>query len=186
MTSWQTKSSRVAYENPWMIVHEDQVVRPDGEDGLYGYIESKSDSVYVVPVDDEGNTYIVKQARYTRPEPTWECVAGRMDGETTELAGKRELLEETGVQANTITTIGTLAVAAGIATFRSIVCVARDLEKVSDDLDAADGIIEARKLPLSEAIDMISTGQIVCSESIAALYMTSTYLNTLHNTEESH
>src|SRR6266542_5506246 len=96
---WQTKSSKIVYENPWMRVFEDQVIMPNGSDGMYGYVESKSDSVYVVPIDDEGYTYIVEQQRYTTKQLSWECVAGRNEGDDPETAAKRELLEETGIRA---------------------------------------------------------------------------------------
>lgn len=72
MASWQTKSSKIVYENPYIVVHEDQVVKPDGTDGIYGYMDSKSHSITVVPVDDEGNTWIVQQERYTLKRTTWE------------------------------------------------------------------------------------------------------------------
>lgn len=70
---------------------------PDGKGGLYGWIESKSQSVFVVPVDDNGYTYIINQERYTRKKFSWEGVAGRTDGEPYDVAAKRELLEETGI-----------------------------------------------------------------------------------------
>jgi len=176
VSAWQTKTSKVVYENPWMIVHEDMVIMPNGKDGMYGYVDSKSDSVYVVPVDEDGNTYIVQQERYTIKKMTWECVAGRMDNDDIETAVKRELLEETGVQAETITPMNTVQVANGIATFKSTFCLARGLTKVSDVLDAADGIYAAKKLPLSEVKEKILNGEITCSQSIAAFLMAMAYL----------
>jgi 8-oxo-dGTP pyrophosphatase MutT (NUDIX family) len=176
MANWQTKSSKIVYENQWMFIREDQVVMPNGKDGLYGVVESKSNAVYVIPVDDEGNTYIVQQERYPNRNITWECVGGRTDDDAPTTAAKRELLEETGVQANSMTELTTIEVANGIATFKGIIYLATDLEKVSDNLDQDDGIIAARKLPLSEVKDMIMNGEITCVQSIAAFLMTIAYL----------
>jgi 8-oxo-dGTP pyrophosphatase MutT (NUDIX family) len=176
MNSWQTKSSKVVYENPWMIVHEDEVIRPDGKDGMYGYIDSKSDSVYVVPVDSEGNTYVVQQERYTTKKIMWECVAGRTDGEPEEVAAKRELLEETGLDAKSITIIGDVQVANGISTFKSTFCIARGIEHVSDNLDKEDGILGVQKVPLASIHEKILSGDIKCSQSIAAFFMVIAYL----------
>jgi len=175
--SWQTKSSKVVYENPFIIVHEDQVTMPNGKPGLYGYIDSKSDSVYVVPVDDEGNTYIVQQERYTLKQKTWECVAGRTDGQAIEIAAKRELFEETGLKADSLTTIGEVQVANGVATFKSTFCIARNLTKALETFDQEDGILGIHKLPLASIPDKILAGDITCSQSIAAFFMAIAYLD---------
>jgi ADP-ribose pyrophosphatase len=177
MNDWQTKSSKIVYENPWMMVQEDQVVLPNGKDGMYGYVSSKSNSVYVIPVDKEGNTYIVQQNRYPNKNTTWECVGGRVDDDTPAVAAKRELLEETGVQASTLTKLSTIEIANGIATFKGTIYLATDLKKVTDNLDEDDGILAAKKLPLSTIKQMIMNGEITCVQSIAAFLMVITYLD---------
>jgi 8-oxo-dGTP pyrophosphatase MutT (NUDIX family) len=176
MASWQTKSSKVVYENPFIVVHEDHVIKPNGKDGIYGYMDSKSHSACIVPVDDEGNTWIVQQESYTQKQKTWECVAGRTDGQPVEEAAKRELLEETGFKADSITIIGEVHVANGLSTFKSTFCLARGLTHVSDDLDQEDGILGIEKVPLKQIPEMILSGRITCSQSIAAFFMAIAYL----------
>lgn len=177
MAAWQTKSSKIVYENPWMTVHEDQVVRPDGNDGVYGFVESKCPGVYVVPIDDEGYTYLVQQHRYTLNELTWECVAGRTDGEDPEFAGRRELMEEAGLKAKDFTQLAITRPAAGMSRFLSYLFIATGITKISDTIDTDEGLTQIKRLPLNEAIDMIQRGEIQCSDSIAALYMARDYLN---------
>lgn len=176
MKSWKTLSSKVVYENPWIVVHEDKVITPSSKEGLYGYIDSKSESVYVVPIDDEGNTYLTRQERYTLKRVTLECVAGRTDGDSIEAAAKRELLEETGLQAKSITIIGNIQVAKGISTFKSTVCIARGLALTDKPLDAEDGILGVEKIPLNQISDKVLAGEVDCSQSIASFYMTLAYL----------
>jgi ADP-ribose pyrophosphatase len=176
MSGWQTLRTRVAYENPFMIVHEDQAINPAGKEVIYGYIDSKSDSVYVVPIDHEGNTYIVNQYRYTIKQDTWECVAGRVDNDGVHAAAKRELLEETGLAAQELILIGTVQVANGMTTFKSHFFIAKNLQKITEKLDEHDGILGAKKLPLKNVVDMILKGDIQCSQSIAAFLMAHTYL----------
>lgn len=175
MAEWQTKTSRVAYENPWIIVHEDEVVTPDGKDGLYGVVSSKSDAVFVVPVDVDGYTYIVQQKPYTTRELAWGCVAGRTDGEPVEIAAKRELLEEAGIRAAKIAILSEARTSTGITTFRSTICLAENLTPDMTAFDSAE-IETVKKLPLTEAIDMITTGEIANTESIAALFLAREYL----------
>jgi len=176
LNTWQTKSSKIVYENPWLFVREDAVVNPNGKDGLYGVVESKSDAVFVVPVDTEGNSYIVRQEHYTTREMAWQCVAGRTDGEAPETAAKRELLEEAGLRAKTITVLANARMASGITTFRGAICLASDLEIDTSFIDKDEGIAEVKKLPLTSIKKMIMAGEIVSTESIAAFLMTIAYL----------
>jgi 8-oxo-dGTP pyrophosphatase MutT (NUDIX family) len=176
MARWQTKSSSIVHKTPWIIVHNDEVIQPDGTDSQYTYIEGTSNSVFVVPVDDEGNTYIVQQERYTSKSFVWECVAGRTDDEPIEVAAKRELLEETGLSARSITNLLTFNTACSVSALKTTLCLAQDLEKVTDRLDEVDGITACKKLPLSEVKRMIMDKEITCSESIAAFLFTINYL----------
>jgi 8-oxo-dGTP pyrophosphatase MutT (NUDIX family) len=176
MANWKTLSSRIAYENPFMLVHEDQAINPAGKQTVYGYVESKGDSVYVIPVDEKGNTYIVRQYRYPLKQETWEFVAGRVDNEQPENAAKRELLEETGLEADDITTVGDIYIANGITNFKSTIYVARGLAKVTDQLDESDGILEVIQVSMDEVVKKILAGTIQCGPSIAAFFMVKAYL----------
>lgn len=174
-SSWQTKSSKVVYENPWILVHEDEIVTPDGKDGIYGVVESKSESVFVVPLDHDNNTYIVQQEHYTTRELAWQCVAGRSDGEPAEAAAKRELLEEAGLRAESITVLTHARTASGISTFRSNICLARGLESDMSAFDEGE-IAKVKKVSLTAVREMIFAGEITATESIAAFLFTMAYL----------
>lgn len=175
MSQWQTKSSKIVYENPWMIVREDEVVMPNGKDGLYGVVSSKSDAVFVVPVDTDGNTYIVQQEHYTTRELLWQCVAGRTDGEPIEIAAKRELLEEAGLRADSVTVISNARTSTGITTFRSTICLAEGLQEDKSEFDTNE-IAHVKKVPLDSVVSLVLTGEIAATESIAALLVVSAFL----------
>src|SRR2546423_8910758 len=42
---WKTIASKQIYDNPWIAVREDQVIRPDGEPGIYGVVHYKNIAV---------------------------------------------------------------------------------------------------------------------------------------------
>jgi 8-oxo-dGTP pyrophosphatase MutT (NUDIX family) len=175
MSLWKTKSSKIVYENPWILVREDKVITPSGKDGLYGVVESKSEAVFVVPVDNEGNIYIVQQEHYTTREMAWQCVAGRTDGEPREVAAKRELLEEAGLWAETIKVLAHARTASGVSTFRTNICLAKGLHHDDSRLDK-DEVSAIKKISLVKAKEMIFNGEITATESIAALLMVIAYL----------
>ncbi len=177
LESWKTIDSRIAFESPFITVHDDKVIMPNGDEGRYGWVQAKHDSVYVVPVDEKYNTYVVEQERYTTKQITLECVAGGNGNDNFLTAAHRELLEETGLEAKQMILLSDHIQASNSATsFRHAFFIARDLEKTTDKLDPVDGILSAKKLPLVTVREMILTGEINCAQSIAAFLMTIAYL----------
>lgn len=176
MKHWQTKSSEVKYENPWISVREDKVIRPDGSDGVYGVVSAHTPGVFIVPVDEEGNTYINLQERYTNGIESWETPAGATDGDPIIEAAKRELLEETGLEAREIIEISKIYPAVGYSSAYGIVCIATGLKKITNNLDPIDGILELRKLPLNEVKEMIVRGEITDGVTISAVLTVIAYL----------
>ena len=73
---WTRRARRVAYDNPWITVYHDDVVRPDGEPGIYGFVHYKNRAVAVVPIDDDGHVLLVGQYRYTLDKYSWEVPEG--------------------------------------------------------------------------------------------------------------
>ena len=107
---WKTLSSRLVYENPWIRVREDQVLRPDGQPGIYGVVEFKNRAVGVLPVEDDGSVWLVGQYRYPLSLYSWEIPEGGSPAsESTEETALRELREETGLTAGRLELISTLA-----------------------------------------------------------------------------
>lgn len=74
---WKTVSTRPIYDNPWISVREDDVIRPDGRPGIYGVVSYKNRAIGVLPVDETGDVWLVGQYRYTIDEYSWENPRGR-------------------------------------------------------------------------------------------------------------
>ena len=167
--SWKKLSSKVIYDNPWMTVIEDRVINPSGGQNDYGHISFKTRAVAIIPIDDAGNTWLVGQDRYTLGEYSWEVpMGGAPKGEEALAAAKRELQEETGLQAEHWTEILRLHTSNSITDEEGIAYVAKGLQQGETEFEETENI-EVRKLPLTEAVAMAQNGEITDAISVAAL-----------------
>lgn len=166
---WQTLSSENIYENPWISVREDQVINPSGGRGIYGVITFKNIAVGVVPIDDEGFTYLVGQYRYALNEYSWEIPEGGCPiGVELLDAAKRELKEETGLSAQDWTYIMRLHTSNSVCDEVAHVYIAENLVAGETDWDETEQLA-VRRLPLTDAIRMAVNGEITDGISLAAL-----------------
>jgi 8-oxo-dGTP pyrophosphatase MutT (NUDIX family) len=166
---WKTLSNCKMYENPWIKVVENQVINPSGNAGIYGVVHYKNLALAIIPVDDNGNTYLVGQYRYTMKSYEWEIpMGGGRKGQDPLASAKRELLEETGIVAQHWQSILESQVSNSVSDERSITYVAWDLtyrEAMPEETED----LQVRKLPLREAIQMAIKGEIRDLISVASL-----------------
>ena len=166
---WKTKTSGVVYENPWIKVSHEEVVTPKGTDGIYGVVHFKNTAIGVVPIDDHGNTWLVKQSRYTLNQFTWEIPEGGCpQGEIPLNAAMRELEEEVGLQANDWQELMRLHLSNSVTDELCIIFIARGLYAGEQRLEETEDI-ECKRLALKEAIAMVKRGEITDGISVAAL-----------------
>ena len=132
---WKTHSSRLVYENPWIRVREDKVTTPTGSDGIYGVVEFKHRAVGVVPIADNGDTWLVGQYRYAPDNYEWEIPEGGCPSdETPAETALRELREETGLDAGNIKLLlGDIQLSNSVSDERAWLFVATEL--TSGDMD---------------------------------------------------
>ncbi|MFY9228031.1 MAG: NUDIX hydrolase [Candidatus Microsaccharimonas sp.] len=163
-------STKTVYQNPWIKVREDSIVRTDGTEGIYGVMESK-DSVMVVVLNDKHEVYLIHAFSYPVMSWSWELPGGGGEGELAETASKRELAEETGIIAEHWTHLGKTRVCNGLMTERMSVYLAQDLsfgDKVESE--DADVINKGRFFSLDEIDTMIEEGDIDDGQTITGLY----------------
>ncbi len=166
---WKTKSSRVVYENNWIRVREDQVIRPDGKPGIYGVVYIRP-SVGVVALNDRDEIVLVGQWRYSLERYSWEIPrGGSHPGEADLLqVAQRELAEETGVLASKWQYLGSVDNGNGVANDVQNLYLATGLSSTEMNLDPEEEIAVEWK-PFEEALAMAMDGRITEVCSVAAL-----------------
>jgi len=166
---WKFISSKKIYGNPWIRIEEHTVINPAGKPNQYGKVCFKNQAVGIIPVDDNGNTWLVGQHRYTLGEYSWEIPeGGSPQGEDPMETARRELEEETGLIAEYFELLLTLHLSNSVTDEIGFVYVARELSSGTACLEETEDIT-ARKLPLIEAIEMAKKGEITDAMSVAAL-----------------
>jgi len=161
--------SRTVYENRWMSVREDEIIRPDGSTGVYGVVD-KPDFALVIPLQDNG-FHLVEQYRYPVEARSWEFPQGtyadRADGDAAELA-RLELAEETGLRAASLGPLGTLYQGPGHTSQRMNVFLATGLSTGPARREPEEQDMRQRWVPRGELEELIASGAIRDSSSVAA------------------
>jgi 8-oxo-dGTP pyrophosphatase MutT (NUDIX family) len=166
---WKTLSSRAVYENPWIAVREDQVIRPDGLPGIYGVVHFKNRAVGVLPVDRDGAVWLVGQHRYPLGAYSWEIPEGGCpETESPEETARRELREETGLIAGRLELVATSHLSNSVSDELGFVFRATGLVEGADEQEGTERI-EVRRVAWSEAWRMYKAGQITDSLSVIAI-----------------
>jgi len=167
--SWKKLDSKIVYDNPWITVREDHVLNPGGGENQYGHVHFKNMAIAIVPLDQDRNTWLVGQDRYTLGAYSWEVPMGGATGNETPLAAaKRELKQETGLTAATWTEIMRLHLSNSITDEQGFVFTAEDLTEGEPECDETE-VLDVRKMPLTEALKMVDCGEITDAVSVAAI-----------------
>ncbi len=167
---WTTVSSRSVYANDWIRVREDQVIRPDGESGIYGVVSPVRVATGVVALDDSGNVTLVGQYRYPLGCYSWELPEGGAEpGEAPLEGAKRELREEAGLVAKSWRQLGAKVFLSNCFSDEvGYLFVATDLESVALAPDGTEQL-QIRSVPLAEALKEVDSGAITDAMSVIAL-----------------
>ena len=166
---WKTLTSTIVYENNWLKLIEDDCLGPDQQPCKYTYLSCKKVAVGIIPIDDQGNTWLVGQFRYPTNSYEWEIpMGGAEPGEDLLTCAKRELAEETGLVAESWELIQELLLSDCLTNERSGVFLAKNLRQGTASPEPTEKLT-LKKLPISEALNMAINGEIRDSVSVAAL-----------------
>lgn len=166
---WTTLSSKAIYQNPWIKVREDQVLNPKGGNGIYGVVSMKNKAIGIIPIDDEGYTYLVGQYRYPLNEYSWEIPmgGGLIENDILESA-KRELQEETGFTAARWTNICRLHTSNSVTDEEGFVFLAQELKAGETAFEETEEL-HIKRVLFSEAVRMALNNEITDAISVAGI-----------------
>ncbi len=163
-----TRSSRLVYDGGLLKVYYDTVELVNGATAWREVIRHPG-AVVMVPVDDEGNVYLVRQFRYPYGKAVLEVPAGKLErGEEHFPAAQRELSEEIGARAERWTPLGEMLPTPGFCDELQHVYLARGLTFGQTHPDE-DEFLEIVKLPMKEAVDMAVDGRLEDSKTVASI-----------------
>jgi 8-oxo-dGTP pyrophosphatase MutT (NUDIX family) len=166
---WVRHGRRVAYDNPWITVWHDEVARPDGRPGVYGVVHFANRAVGAVILDDDDRVLLVGQHRYTLDAYSWEIPEGGVPAGEDALDGaRRELREETGIEADDWRVLVRFDLSNSISDESGVLFAARSVARGAASPDPTEELA-IRWIAFDEALAMVRVGGITDAMTIMGL-----------------
>ena len=168
---WKTLEQTVLLDRWWMTLREDRVELPDGEILPEFHVIEYPDWALTIPLTRDGRIVMVEQYRYGIDEVGLEFPAGAMsDGEDPEAAARREMLEETGYDAEEWISIGTCAPEPSKHTNTAHLYLARGSHNVAEpDLDTTENIT-VHEIDIDRVLHLVKAGKLNHGIHLTALF----------------
>lgn len=175
-SDWKTLGKSTIYENPWIRVEHRDVINPSGNPGIYGTVHFKNIAIAVLPIDQEGYTYLVGQYRYVLSRYSWEIPEGGCPEDEDPLtAAKRELKEETGLAAKHWTPILEMDLSNSVTDEHSISYLAQGLTNGFARPEETENL-QVRKVHFTELVRMVLDHEVRDALTIATVLRAKIFL----------
>lgn len=166
---WTIKHQQTMYETPWIKVRHHDVLNAAGNHGIYGTVHFKNYAIGIVALDENNNTWLVGQYRFPLNQYTWEIPEGGGPvGQDPLESAKRELHEEVGVIAKNWKLIQELQLSNSATDEVAFLYLATHLSYTKSEPDEGE-ILQVKKLPFQEVYELVKSGAITDSLSVAAV-----------------
>ncbi|MGA0604984.1 NUDIX domain-containing protein [Phenylobacterium sp. VNQ135] len=179
---WVRGEGRPIYDNPWISLTEYQAIAPTGRPALYGLVSFKNAAIAVLPLHDDGTVTLVGQHRLPHGGYSWEIPEGGAPAAEDPLdAAKRELAEETGLEAAEWRELMRVQLSNSITDERAIGYLALELSEAggAHEADETEALALAR-VPFREALEAALAGHMPDVLTVAML------LRAYHMAREGH
>lgn len=170
----KTLNSERIYEGRILNLRCDEVTTVNGTS--HREIIEHNGGAAIAALTDDRKLVMVKQFRKPSDRVMLEVPAGKRDGKEAGLdVARRELKEETGYSAKSMTCLTSIFPAIGYSEEVLDIYLAEDLAAGETDFDDNEAI-DILEIPLEELVDMIMAGKIEDAKSIVAIMMTAEVL----------
>lgn len=166
--SMETKNRSLLFSG--LVVDVEQMDVLIGKQGWYTYqVVRHPGGAAVLASHDDGCITLIRQLRPAVGDFLLEIPAGRLSkGEDPQLCAERELLEETGLKAEKLISLGLLHPSPGVFDEKIHLYLATGLTQGDAEPEDYEEI-SCEKVPFAEAVAMAADGRITDGKTIAAL-----------------
>ncbi len=164
---WLIQRSTTVYQDPWLHVRRDEVIRPDGQPGTHSIVTIKP-GVCVIAIQDDV-VYLTEEFHYAVGRITLEGVSGGRDHDETPLeCAKRELAEELGISANSWLHLGSIDPFTASVLSPTELFVATDLTFHTAAPEGTE-VIRRVEMPFNQVMAAINEGRITHAPTCVVL-----------------
>jgi 8-oxo-dGTP pyrophosphatase MutT (NUDIX family) len=165
-----TLSSRTAYQNGWIRVEHQEVLRPDGSPGIYGIVRFVHRAVGVLPIDKEGYVWLVGQYRRPLEAWSWEMPEGGVTrDEDLEAGARRELQEETGLAAQTLVKVLEMDLSNSVSDEVATCYIAYGLRQGPAAPECTE-VLKTKRVHFQDLLAEVAAGHIRDAMTVATIY----------------
>lgn len=166
---WTVKGIERRYDTKWFAVDDYDTINPAGGQSTYGVIRAKRASVGVLPIEPDGTVHMVGQWRFPLARYSWEMPEGGAEfDEDTETCARRELMEETGFTAATLTKILEIDLSNMLTDEAATIYLATGLTPgVAQPEDVE--VLKRASAPFQEVLAAVVSGRIRDAMTVAAV-----------------
>lgn len=171
----EIKSTGTVYKGHIFSVEKVEVTLPDKRMRFYERVDIQN-AVTILPIDDDGNVYFVRQFRIGSNSSLLELPAGKIEvGEGAQTTAEREIREEIGMAAREMLPIGEFYMSPGYSTEYMYCFLARGLYHAPLDPDA-DEFLNVEKIHLEQVTQMVRKGELPDGKTLAVLMLAQQHL----------
>lgn len=164
----KTTKHTIKYQNRWMTVYEDDIELPNGHKGIYGYVERKSGTAALI-VNDKNQILLIEQYRHPIKDFQINIPGGAIDeGENPEVALRREIKEETGLDIEVVKKLGVFYPLSSCSTEAGSLFLCKTESKLKDGVKGEEDetVRDIRFVDFEEALRMIDEGE-KCRDNVS-------------------